>query len=121
MKPFDLEKAKAGKPICTKNGRNVRIICFDRLGDYPILGLVSEEHEEVIYSYNLLGRVFERIATNYDLFMRSEKKIGWINLWNIGGGIRPSIMVYNTKQEAEEAARKCDGILIGTIKIEWEE
>lgn len=30
LRPFDLEAAKAGKPVCTRDGRKVRIICFDR-------------------------------------------------------------------------------------------
>ena len=29
LKPFDLEAAKAGKLVCTRDGRNARIICFD--------------------------------------------------------------------------------------------
>ena len=29
MKPFDLEKAKAGASICTRNGSKARIVCFD--------------------------------------------------------------------------------------------
>ena len=29
LKPFDFEAAKAGKPVCTRDGRKVRIICFD--------------------------------------------------------------------------------------------
>ena len=28
LKEFDLEAAKAGKPVCTKDGRKARIICF---------------------------------------------------------------------------------------------
>lgn len=31
LRPFDLEAAKAGKPVCTRDGRKVRIICFDRI------------------------------------------------------------------------------------------
>lgn len=30
LKPFDLEAAKAGKPVCTRDGRKARILCFDR-------------------------------------------------------------------------------------------
>lgn len=30
MKPFDLELAKAGHPVQTRDGRPVRIICYDR-------------------------------------------------------------------------------------------
>ena len=29
LKEFDLEAAKAGKPVCTRDGRKARIICFD--------------------------------------------------------------------------------------------
>ena len=29
MKPFNLEEAKAGKPICTRDGRRVEIISFE--------------------------------------------------------------------------------------------
>ena len=28
-KPFNLEEAKAGRPVCTRNGQEVRIICFN--------------------------------------------------------------------------------------------
>ena len=31
MKEFDLELAKKGASVCTRNGRHVRILCFDRL------------------------------------------------------------------------------------------
>lgn len=29
-KPFNLEEAKAGRPVCTRNGQEVRIICFNK-------------------------------------------------------------------------------------------
>jgi hypothetical protein len=43
LKPFDLEAAKAGKPVCTRDGRKARIICFNAktLCDYPIIALVE--------------------------------------------------------------------------------
>lgn len=31
MKPFNLEEAKAGKPVCNREGNDVRIICFDKM------------------------------------------------------------------------------------------
>lgn len=31
LKEFDIEAAKAGKPVCTRDGRKARIICFDRM------------------------------------------------------------------------------------------
>ena len=41
LKPFDLEAAKLGKPVCTRDGRKARIICFDAKGDKPIIALVE--------------------------------------------------------------------------------
>lgn len=57
--PFDLSKAKAiqngelnGK-IVTRDGRSVRIVCFDRKCDYPIIALIETgliESSEIYYS-----------------------------------------------------------------------
>ena len=46
LKPFDIQKAREGKPVCTRDGRKARIICFDRRlfyknVSYPILALVE--------------------------------------------------------------------------------
>lgn len=42
MHPFDLEAAKHGQPVCTRDGRKVRIICFDAIGyRQPIIALVT--------------------------------------------------------------------------------
>ena len=41
MKEFDLEKAKAGHPVCTRDGHEARILCFDRIEHHPIVGLVK--------------------------------------------------------------------------------
>lgn len=41
MKPFNLEEAKAGKPVCTRDGRRVEIISFTNSSSiYPILARV---------------------------------------------------------------------------------
>lgn len=41
MKPFNLEEAKAGKLVCTRDGRKVRLLCFDaKSNNYPIVGLI---------------------------------------------------------------------------------
>ena len=39
MKTFDLEKAKAGAPLCTREGFRARIVCFDADNDRKIFGL----------------------------------------------------------------------------------
>lgn len=44
FKPFNLEQAKAGKPVCTRDRHKARIICFDaKLKNYSIVALVKEK------------------------------------------------------------------------------
>lgn len=60
LKPFDLEAAKAGKPVCTRDGRKARIICYDRQSDhgFPLVALVEStgtEKDEDVRCYRLNG------------------------------------------------------------------
>ena len=54
LKEFDLEAAKLGKPVCTRDGRKARIICFDRIDstglNLPIVALIQCEGQK-FYSY----------------------------------------------------------------------
>ena len=118
MKPFDLEAAKAGKLVCTRDGRKARIISFDRHGeDCPIIALVVDsknaECEEVI-DYTLDGICNENIINHnkYDLMMSPEKKEGWI--------IIHKEAIYD-KETAEKIARETTANVIRIQKIEWEE
>ena len=52
MKEFDYEKAKAGAPVCTREGKPARIIFWDAKGisndgkQYPIVALLEEDGVE---------------------------------------------------------------------------
>jgi hypothetical protein len=124
MKPFDLEAAKAGKPVCTRDGRKARIISFDRHSeDCPIIALVVDsknaECEEVI-DYTLDGICNENIINHnkYDLMMLPQKKEGWINIYK---DFEDTVCcAYLTKEDALKNRSIEDGY-ITTIKIEWEE
>lgn len=72
MKKFDLELAKAGHPICTRDGRNVRLICFDAINNhYPIIGLISYDGQEKPKSFTIDGKyIFGEDCFYNDLFMR---------------------------------------------------
>ena len=86
LKPFDIEAAKSGKPVCTRDGRKARIVCFDAKGDQPIIALVEAKGNkdaliEKVERYFINGHsVFEVRETNNDLMMLPEKKEGWINI-----------------------------------------
>lgn len=119
LKEFDLEAAKAGKPVCTKDGRKARIICFDRNWEYPIVALIEcENGEEMISACDKDGkaRIYETQGT--DLMMLPEKKEGWVNLCKNNYVDTLAVGVFPNR---EEAVSNCPPSYLCTIKIEWEE
>lgn len=113
LKEFNLEAAKAGKPVCTRDGRKARIICFDRNWEYPIVALIEcENGEEMISACDKDGkaRIYETQGT--DLMMLPEKKEGWV--------IIHKEAIYD-KETAEKIARETTANVIRIQKIEWEE
>ena len=113
LKSFSLEAAKQGKPVCTRDGRRARIICFDCKDEtFQIVALVSGSlGKEEIISYDKAGYSTTRDHDEM-LMMLPEKKEGWINVYKE--------RIYSTKEEAIEATY--DGVTyIDTIKISWEE
>ena len=120
MKPFDLEAAKAGKPVCTRDGRKARIICFDKKGAYPIVALVNDyNEEEYIKNYDEFGKKFIGGETSDDLMMLSEKKEGWVNVYH-GLTISERVcgnIVSNTKEEAIQYAQNDDSLY--NLIIPW--
>lgn len=125
MKPFDLEKAKAGAPVCTREGFNARIICFDANNDrFPIVALIKDSTSSNEYPVSLTkkGRFSDGEADSpKDLFMVGEKKEGWINIYEafmercIGA-------VHNSKEDAIRVKVNEKGVTYkATVRVEWEE
>lgn len=117
LKPFDLNAAKAGKPVCTGDGRQARIICFDRKDIKPIVALVTVINDTSVTEKALY--YFEdghHLSKNYDdindLVMLPEKRSGWINVYKDS--------VYDTKDEAINGTYEGRGY-IDTVKVSWEE
>ena len=120
LKPFDLEAAKAGKPVCTRDGRKARIICFDSKNDpqRPIVALVEHNDNELLYEYTIEGKDrFSHISTTgtSDLMMLPEKKEGYANIYRS--------QIYDTLERAKEAYKRTnnDNNYLQTIRVEWEE
>lgn len=63
MRPFNLEKAKAGEPVCNGIGLRVHIIYFNKKSDYPIIGLIDKGGYEEIGTYTQDG-IFNRDCKN---------------------------------------------------------
>lgn len=115
LKEFDLEAAKAGKPVCTRDGRKARIICFDAKGKMPIIALITNDKgDENLYRYHNSGSNFN-FKGDSDLMMSPEKKEGWINVYALN-------TCYSSKEEAEaNIDRDYEHEYVRTIKVNWEE
>lgn len=125
MKPFDLEKAKAGAPVCTREGFRARIVCFDANNNrFPIIALIKDSNSSNEYPVSLTkkGRFSDGEAdSGKDLFMVGEKKEGWVNIYK-GLEERCIGVVYNTKEEAMRVKVNEKGVTYkDTVRVEWEE
>lgn len=123
LKPFDIQKAREGKPVCTRDGRKARIICFDQKDIAPIVGLVTGlDGKESIYAFYKDGRVSSQEERADDLMMLPEKKRGWINIIKTeDGGYCCKCEVHSDYNDAFfENINALDNRGI-TVKIEWED
>ena len=127
LKTFDLEAAKSGKPVCTRDGRKARIICYDRQSDhgFPLVVLVentgAEKDEDVhFYRANGTAATAERAQ---DLMMATEHHVGYINVHTQPGSkCYWTGNVFDTKEDAyENISTTSAAVVVATVKIEWEE
>ena len=125
MEQFNLDKylKNPNCKVVTRDGKSVRIVCTNRLGEnYPVIALVNNENSEICCSYTTFGKLYtdKNRDCELDLFFAPVKKSGWINLYKMNSIISPGPQAYDTKEEAESAAGD-KSYYISTIKIEWEE
>ena len=127
LKPFDLEAAKAGKPVCTRDGRKARIICFDRKDIKPIVALVT-----IVNGTSVTEKAFyyfeegHHLSKNYndinDLMMLPEKKEGWVNLYRDEESKRVYCgeFIFSEREKAEKHY-ECNDTKVATVPVNWEE
>jgi len=119
MKPFDLEQALAGAPVCTREGKPVtQLTKFDlpEKGVVRLVGVTSGRHIERWYpngSYEFHGH------SHVDLFMAPIIRTGWIARYRYPReeGYYASIRIYDSKEEVEHAEPRA----IEYHEIPWEE
>ncbi len=85
--PFDIEKAKAGTQVVTKEGKKVRILTFDRrithANQDPIVGLINDGLSESVATFNNKGK--NGLSYN-DLFLEVESEYKPFDFSNIPVG-----------------------------------
>lgn len=122
MKQFDLQEylTNPSRKVVTRNGRDVRILCIDANGNYPIVALAIEKY------FNDMVLICEEDGTEVssednDLFFDVATKHGWVNIYKIPDTdeLETSI-IFNTKEEAEFHSVDNPNY-VATTKITWEE
>ena len=110
LKPFNLEAAKAGAQVVTREGYPARILCFDFMGDKSLIAAYTMLGKEYLLHLSAEGIAS---ATSYkhrcDLMMAPVKRTVYINVFNSTLG-KVHAAVYPTKEGAEAIAAACKGI-----------
>ncbi len=127
FKPFDLEAAKAGAPVMTRDGRPVRILAFDvKSEEYPVVAVVPthDGKYESVEVYTKSGKYNDdeyddvKAECDYDLAMAPVKHRAWVNIYKCSQ-YHTSDLFY-TKDEAVKCGQR-GSAYIATVPIEWEE
>ena len=117
MKQFSLDEFKKNpnRKVVTRGGRNVRIICTDAKGYYPVIGLIlSLDNEDYPWRFRMDGAILENEENESDLFFAPEKKEGWANIYK-------NYRTSNIYKSKEDAFNNRAPNYIASIPIEWEE
>jgi hypothetical protein len=100
MKPFDLEAAKRGTPIITRDGRKVKFIAH--VPEATLNHRVVVLYGDVIRTFPDSGKYYSSDHESVlDLFMAPRKRTVWVNLYP-----ENDAFCYDTEAAADNAA--CD-------------
>jgi hypothetical protein len=116
------KKLDLTKPVQTKGGKPVRIICTDSgiLG-YPLVGIIEyNKGVSQIESFTETGRT-PRLSDLEDLENIPEKHTAWVALRRLPEGEVVPVGLYESQEEAELAGIKLGTSFVVATKLEWKE
>lgn len=119
MKPFDLEAAKRGEPIVTRDGRAVSFVAY-----LPTLKKACHRvivtDGDTIQCCDERGNAIDYGPHDWDLFMAPRKRTVWVNVY-----IKEDGSIYTHGHESEALAKRfgvdIDGSYRGFYPLEIEE
>jgi hypothetical protein len=122
LKPFDIEKAKAGAKVVTRLNHDVEIIKWDL--DHPmepkIVGVVTNKHgKESVHVFNYDGKFIETHESDIDLFLSCNIKEYYMNVYTDGSDFMYGEL-FKSKEDAENNIDLLES-LVRTISVSWEE
>ncbi len=123
MKPFNLKEALAGKPVVTRDGREVtQLAFFPGVSEYPVVAYSGDKETD---SYTAQGHFVKGGERRRDLFMASTEKTVWVNLYRNeflstknGDNIAVGVNTFDSEEDAENGHGEG---YVGTAKVSWEE
>ena len=119
MKPFNLEEAKAGKPVCTRDGRPARIVEFDMKDEkFPIVAIMVGRDKEEVGTFTLRGTYHTGLENPRDLMMATVMEEGWVNVYKINDKFVAG-RIFSSKEEALDNKYKIIPY-VDTVKIKFE-
>lgn len=105
MKDFNLEKAIAGAPLVTRDGRKVlEFKYFTQAFEgtrYPVFVILEHGGEEVL-SYTKQGEFSSGRLSPEDLFMATTERKGYVNVLRAASGFMFCSRIYTSLTQAEE-------------------
>lgn len=116
MKPFDLEAAKAGKPLISRTGKPIERVFFP-LPDSIGFRFVAQHSDGEIRFHNTDG-TYDSSPCTHDLFMAPEKKTVWVNIYK---DLPALIRACDSKEEADAEAKIESGRLLARVSFEYTE
>jgi hypothetical protein len=95
VKPFDLEAAKAGKPLITRNGQRARFVAYvpEAREDFRVIAHVHTDNSSTLY--HECGLYMRGEESPDDLFMAPETRTVYANIFRGG-----TCDWYDTEEEA---------------------
>lgn len=114
--PFDLELAKQGHKVVTRNGRDVKIVADDLSGDYPVLAtIIGEDEYKTFAAFTSDGEHIRNRGSQHDLFILKEPETLEIQIWRDKND--RSYLLTTPNQSGYSKYYEADCELIKTITV----
>lgn len=105
------------KPVRTRDGRPVRVLCTDKKGNFPIVALITDGNEkETVCTYNTEGHYYSSGGVcDADLVNVPERVERWLNIYHPKRWARPEF-----EKSLEDANCMAGDNRLGVLHIVYE-
>ena len=69
------------KPVQTRDGKPVRVLCTDKAGGHCIVGIVQHDTCDTVRTWTKDGLYWKASVSKYDLVQAPVKRSVWLNMY----------------------------------------